>query len=113
MPGPDAALSLAMASACEEVAGLAELLPRVASLTEILSALQALLPQLHARANSPEVQATPAVRSVFVGAATRVQEVIAAELLATQQSNEIDFDDDDIDDVDDNDVNGNDTPTRT
>ena len=77
--GPDAILSRRMADACDDVAHLAELLPVDCTLVEMLTALQALIPELNRRANAPELNSVPAIRSVYVGAATRVQELIAAE----------------------------------
>jgi hypothetical protein len=77
--GPDALLSRAMADACDDIAGLAQGLPEFAPLTDILRALRELLPTLRERTDSPVALGNPAVRSVYAGAATRVQEVIAAE----------------------------------
>ncbi|MBC8088693.1 MAG: hypothetical protein H7Z40_15625 [Phycisphaerae bacterium] len=104
-PGPDATLSRAMADACDEVAALAEGLPVRASMEEIIPALQALLPQLSTRAMSPQAQQAPALKAVYMGASTRVQELIAAELRASGASdgsntdpafaNDADFDEDD------------------
>ena len=114
--GPDAALSFAMAHACEEVAALAELLPEHASLDAMMVALNTLLPTLNARANDPALAKTPAVRAVYAGAATRVQEVIAAEARAAEaesvggvddeELSEDEFGDDEIDDddIDDDDI---------
>lgn len=81
-PGPDAALSSAMAAACEDVVALAEALPENAPLDEIVSALHRMVPELSNRANSPGAMASPAVRSVYAGACTRVQELISAETSA-------------------------------
>ena len=75
--GPDAQLSNAMATACEDVASLADALPQHASLPDMLEALNALRPTLDARANDVALVKMPAVRAVYVGASTRVQEVIA------------------------------------
>lgn len=79
-PGPDATVSRGMADACDEVAALAEQLPVRASVEEIIAALKALLPRLQALANGPHAQKTPAIKSVYVGASTRIQELITAEL---------------------------------
>ncbi|MEO7996009.1 MAG: hypothetical protein ABI852_01125 [Gemmatimonadaceae bacterium] len=81
-PGPDAALSTAMAVACDDVVGLAEQLPVNAPLNEIVSALQLMVPELTTRANAPASMAAPAIRSVYAGACTRVQELISAETSA-------------------------------
>jgi hypothetical protein len=95
-------------------------LPELASLEDILAALRALLPELAKRAASKEAMAAPALRSVYAGAATRVQELITAESRAAERDSasaaggdadydgadddevdvEIDADDDDIDDDD-------------
>lgn len=91
--GPDAALSRHMADACDEVAGLAELLPADCSVTDILVALQHLLPELARRAADPALSAAPAVRSVYAGAATRVQELIAAESRLSGEVSPDDFED--------------------
>lgn len=106
-PGPDASLSTAMAVACEEVVALAEQLPVNAPLDEIVSALQNMLPELAKRANDPVAAASPAVRSVYAGATTRVQELITAETSAMASSaddneelHDADLDDLDIDDPD-------------
>lgn len=78
-PGPDADVSLAMAEACDEVVQLAHKLPERALLTDIIDALKLMLLDLHARANNVASQKSPPVRSVYVGAGTRVQELITAE----------------------------------
>lgn len=123
-PGPDAAVSRAMANACDDVAMLAEALPQHASLAAIVSALHVMLPELTRRATAPEAMATPAVRAVYVGACTRVQEVITAETSAATaeratgvdgaddwvEANDDDLDEEDLavdgddDDVDDDDL---------
>lgn len=78
-PGPDAGVSLAMAEACDEVVHLAHKLPEHAPLSDIIDALKLMLPELHSRANNSASQKSPPVRSVYMGAGTRVQELIAAE----------------------------------
>lgn len=60
-----------------------------------LDALVALIPLLEQRAG---VQASPAVRSVYAGAATRLREVHAAERQA--DADDADFDDSELDDDD-------------
>lgn len=95
-PGPDAALSSAMAAACDDVVGLAEGLPVNAPLHEIVSALQLMVPELTKRASAPASMAAPAIRSVYAGACTRVQELIAAETSAmNNDALALDGDDDD------------------
>lgn len=86
--GPNAALSRTMADACDDVATLAEALPEDASLPTMLAALDALVPELRMRADAPALAATPAVRAVYIGAITRVQEVIAAERRAMDGESE-------------------------
>ena len=78
-PGPNAALSTSMAEACERVVALAEELPENAPVDVIIDALKLLVPKLMQLANSPEASASPPIRSVYVGACTRAQELIAAE----------------------------------
>ena len=97
-PGPDAAVSSAMAAACDDVATLSEQLPVNAPLDEIVRALQAMLPELVKRVNEPASAVSPAVRSVYAGACTRVQELITAETsaLAGGSAGEDDDDDDDL-----------------
>lgn len=82
-PGPDAVLSRGMADACDDVVALAEQLPSRASVEEIIAALKALLPELAALGSSAQSQKWPAIKSVYVGASTRVQELITAELNAS------------------------------
>lgn len=98
-PGPDAALSRAMADACDDVATLAEQLPSRATVEEIVAALRALLPELMTRAHNTQSQKAPAIKSVYIGASTRVQELIAAELQASADSagpeHNTEFDEDD------------------
>lgn len=81
--GPDASVSRAMADACDDVAELALQLPVDASVPEIVSALQALLPKLTALASRVGVTSPPALKAVYHGAATRIQELISAELAAS------------------------------
>lgn len=109
-PGPDAALSHAMATACEDVVALAEQLPVNAPLDEIVAALQAMLSELSKRANSPAASAAPALRSVYAGATTRVQELITAEksALASQSAGVDDSTDDGIDESDLDDLEADD-----
>ena len=83
-PGPNAALSTAMANACEHVVALAEELPEHAPVDVMLDALKVLVPKLMQIANSPAVAASPNIRAVYLGACTRAQELIAAETNAAQ-----------------------------
>ena len=85
-PGPNAALSTAMADACDHVVALAEELPQHVSVHVMLDALKVLVPKLMQVANSPTVVASPSIRAVFMGACTRAQELIAAETNATEPS---------------------------
>lgn len=80
--GPNAVLSTAMANACDNVVALAEQLPENASVGVIIEALKMMVPKLTQLANSAEAVASPAIRSVYVGACTRAQELIAAETSA-------------------------------
>ena len=73
-PGPDAATSRAMAAACDAVVALMDTVPG-GDPASTLAALQALRPALQARAQ--EHAAQPAVRAVFAGAITRVNELAA------------------------------------
>ena len=82
--GPNAALSTAMADACDHVVALAEQLPEHAPVGVMLDALKVLVPKLLQVANSPEALASPAIRAVYQGACTRAQELIAAETNAAE-----------------------------
>ena len=77
LPGPDAATSSRMADACDEVVALLEALAPHADATDELDAIVALVPVLEQRGKASAV--SPPVRAVFVGAATRIREVQAAE----------------------------------
>jgi len=78
-PGPSAALSTAMADACDHVVALAEQLPEHAPVEVMLEALKFLVPKVMLLANSPAATSSPAIRAVYMGACTRAQELIAAE----------------------------------
>ena len=95
--GPDASLSRRMADACDEVANLAELLPTECSVEEMLVALRGLVPELNRLANAPELNTVPAIRSVYAGAATRVQELITAESRPGAEVADDDFEDEEGD----------------
>ena len=71
--GPDAAMSTRMAVACETVVALVEGVQAGATEGEGLAAL---IPVLEARAAAHQAEAP--VRAVYVGAATRVREVLQA-----------------------------------
>lgn len=79
-PGPDAATSRDMADACSAVVTMVQTAPESATATEQIVVLSGFIPtleQLGAR-----TQLTPAVRSVYVGAATRIREIATAEVRA-------------------------------
>lgn len=76
MPGPDAATSRQMATACDEVAMMIDAVATNGDHDAALESLTALIPLLEQRAAA---QAVPAVRAVYAGAATRIREVYAAE----------------------------------
>lgn len=80
LPGPDESTSRRMADACTHVASLIEAVGAQETIDAELAALTALLPTLehHARDSA----ASPAVRAVYAGAATRIREVEAAEAKA-------------------------------
>ncbi|MEO7358907.1 MAG: hypothetical protein ABI120_01170 [Gemmatimonadaceae bacterium] len=78
-PGPNAALSTAMADACDHVIALTEQLPEHASVDVMLDALTLLVPKLMQLADAPQLATSPAIRSVYIGACTRAHELIAAE----------------------------------
>lgn len=96
-PGPDAAMSMAMAHACDTVTAMLQAVPATSDAPTLLASLQALIPlfEEHARAET-----APPVRAVYVGAATRVREVTNAEAqhLRSADMNDSDIDDDDRDD---------------
>lgn len=76
-PGPDADTSQRMATACDDVCAMLRALPASDDVTAMLDALDALVPLLEQRANA--ATKSPPLRAVYVGAATRIREVIAAE----------------------------------
>jgi hypothetical protein len=121
VPGPDLATSRRMAAACDEVADMLRAIAETGDATTELDALGALIPLLEARAAAQ--QGTPAVRSVYAGAATRIREVRDAEARAAE-AHALDgadddaipdeaLDDDAVDDeeVDDDDLADDDHPT--
>ncbi len=109
--GPNATTSRRMADACDDVVVMLERLGTARAATTgvthepDLDDIAALAPALELRA-AAEV-AMPPVRAVYVGAATRIREILAAELNAQPSDesvgNEIDADRDD-EDRDDDDI---------
>lgn len=98
--GPDAATSLRMAEACDEVVAMIGAIPENDDPAVVIEALTALIPLLERRANA--VSGSPPVRAVFVGAATRIREIADAEARAGQPiTNDNDDDDDDFDEDED------------
>ena len=78
--GPDASTSRLMAAACDDIVRLLEALPETSPSTDGVTALHGiatLISLFEARATSETAQ--PAVRAVYIGAATRVREILAAE----------------------------------
>ena len=106
LSGPDADTSRQMSQACDSVVAMIEAVPEAEDAERALSNLLALVPLLEHHA-AQEKGAAP-VRAVYIGAATRIREVEAAEARAGRQLASVDdsgqhFDDDDpeIDDDDD------------
>jgi hypothetical protein len=77
MAGPDAATSRGMADGCEEVAAMLRAIVSTGDASRDLEAVMALVPLLEHRGAEPKL--LPAVRAVYVGAATRIREVWLAE----------------------------------
>jgi hypothetical protein len=104
-PGPDAATSLRMAGACDDVVAMLEAIPVSDDVNALIASLTALVPLLEARAAA--VTNVPPLRAVYAGAATRIREVAAAEASASFPHDPVDEatadeTDDDVDDyVDD------------
>jgi len=84
VPGPDLPTSRQMASACDTVVGLLEAIAPQDEAAAELGALVALIPVLeqHARGHA----ASPPMRAVFAGAATRIREVEAVEQRAAKSA---------------------------
>ncbi len=80
-PGPDAATSHRMALACDAVVEMIDSVSESFDAAHSLASIVALLPLLEHRASQEPSSA--AVRAVYVGAATRIREVQAAEARAT------------------------------
>ena len=81
LPGPDAATSDAMATACDTVVAMLEALPAHDEVEMLIRDLLALVPVLERHAQNAK---QPPVRAVYTGAATRVREVTSAEQRALQ-----------------------------
>jgi hypothetical protein len=99
-PGPDATMSQRMASACDDVVAMIVAIPADDDLEVVADALRALIPLLDQRA--AQAAAAPPVKAVYVGAATRIREVVEAELRhARGDGATVDIDDEDVDDDED------------
>lgn len=83
--GPDAATSRDMADACSAVVAMVLSVPESASTAEQVVALSGLIPKLEQLGAQPML--SPPVRSVYIGAATRIREIGAAEVKAQSMSN--------------------------
>ena len=81
--GPDAATSTRMAEACDRVAALIRSLPANEPPGIMLQSLATLALPLEDLAR--ESADSPAVRSVYVGAATRIRELLAKEASAARR----------------------------
>ncbi len=106
--GPDAQASRAMADACDEVIAMLNGITAETD-ADLLDALDTLGPKLHSEA---EDQSNAFVRSVFAGAAARIEDIVnktRALLIdgdehdgdVNDDFDEADLDDDDVDDDDD------------
>lgn len=80
VPGPDAATSERMAAACDDVVAMLSAIPDGTDPAAVLSSIAALSPLLDMRAQREA--ASPAVRAVYAGAATRIREVQQVEATA-------------------------------
>jgi hypothetical protein len=98
-PGPDAAMSERMASACDDVVAMIVAIPDGDDVEVVAGALRALIPLLEQRA--AQTVAAPPVKAVYVGAATRIREVVDAELRHARGDQADDVDDDDDGDDED------------
>ena len=76
-PGPDRDTSLRMADACDDVVAMVEAIPASDGAADMVATLSALIPLLEQRATA--ARDTPAIRAVYVGAATRIREIGDAE----------------------------------
>lgn len=100
-PGPDAAMSQRMATACDDVVAMLEAIPDSDDVGALIDSLTALVPLLEQRAAA--VTNAPPLRAVYAGAATRIREVATAESrhLADDKQAEVDMLDDSDEDIDD------------
>lgn len=98
-PGPDAATSLRMAAACDDVAAMIVAIPESDDVAALSASLMALIPLLEQRAGA--VTNAPPLRAVYIGAATRIREITEAEARADNAAVAADLDDDEMDDIDD------------
>lgn len=80
VPGPDAPTSERMAAACDDVVAMLNAIPDGSDPAAVLSSIAALSPLLDMRAQRES--ASPAVRAVYAGAATRIREVQQVEATA-------------------------------
>ena len=99
-PGPDAATSERMAQACDDVVATIAALPDDADAARMVTALASLVPLFEQRAQREAK--TPAVRAVYAGAATRIQQIARVEQQARSGDQDVDVDEGDFDDDDDN-----------
>jgi hypothetical protein len=76
-PGPDAATSMRMADACDDVIAMIDAIPERTEALETVEALTSLVPLLEDRAKAAGDR--PPVRAVYAGAATRIREIADAE----------------------------------
>ncbi len=112
--GPDAATSQRMAEACDEVVTMLSAIALHDDADAVLSAIGALVPLLEQRASAHS--AMPPVRAVYIGAATRIQEVRDAEARAPTSAHDMlqagapDEADEEASDDDDLDVDDDDLP---
>lgn len=98
-PGPDAAMSQRMATACDDVVAMLEAIPDSDDVRALIDSLTALVPLLEQRAAA--AMNAPPLRAVYAGAATRIREVAVAESRhqADDKQAEVDMlEDDDLDD---------------
>lgn len=89
-PGPDAATSLRMAEACDDVVAIVGAVPDADDGGVLIASLTALIPLLERRAAG--VSNAPPVRAVYAGAATRIREIADAEARAANGSADVETD---------------------
>ncbi len=78
-------MSLRMANACDAVVAMIDAVPEAPDAARALGAIAELIPLLEHRA--AQEQGAPPVRAVYLGAATRIREVQAAESKAAESVN--------------------------